>query len=415
MRVLWVKMGGLWPTNTGGRQRSFQLIAELSRRHRVVVLTTHGPGDEPDGLANHLAECERVVSLPYVPPKRGTARFVAALARSWASSYPVDLWKWRVAAVRDCLTEMAGREPFDAIVSDFLFSAANVPFDGPAPVVFFEHNVEYLIWKRLADVERQWWRRVLLNIEWRKVRRCEARACSHATMTIAVSDDDRARLQADAPAARTTTIPTGVDVAYFRPQQGPEIPSRLVFSGSMDWYPNEDAVLFWAHEMLPRVRREIPTVSLTVVGRNPGPRVRALASEAGIHVTGTVADVRPYIAESSLYVVPLRVGGGTRLKIFEALAMGKPVLSTTVGAEGLGVTPGQHLVLADGPDAFSAAVVELLRDPARRAALGAAGRQLVEERYAWPRVARIFEGHLLDAASQRSALEHTAECRAAVS
>jgi len=415
MRLLWIKMGGLWPTNTGGRQRSFQLISELSRRHRVVVLTTHGPGDQPDGLANHLPECERIISLPYDPPKRGTARFAGALARSWTSHLPVDLWKWRVPAVQQRIAALAARRPFDVIVSDFLFAAANVPFDGPTPVVFFEHNVEYLIWKRLADVDGHWWRRALLGVEWQKVRRCEARACTQASLTIAVSDEDRALLAADAPAARLATIPTGVDTDYFRPQPGTDIPWRLVFSGSMDWYPNEDAMQFWANSILPRVRRDIPAVSLTIVGRNPGPRVRALANESGIYVTGTVADVRPYIAEASLYIVPLRVGGGTRLKIFEALAMGKPVVSTTIGAEGLGVTPGRHIEIADGAEGFADAVTALLLDPARLARLGAAGRRLVEEQYAWPRVAALFERRLSDAAAQRSSLEHAAERRAAVS
>jgi glycosyltransferase involved in cell wall biosynthesis len=159
----------------------------------------------------------------------------------------------------------------------------------------------------------------------------------------------------------------------------------------MDWHPNEDAVLHFVDTILPRIRAEVPDVSFTVVGRNPTARVRALAEQPGIHITGTVDDVRPSIAQGSVYVVPLRAGGGTRLKIFEALAMARPVVSTTVGAEGLGLEPGRDYIAADDPDTFANGVVSLLRDPARRLALGNAGRTLVDTYYSWPTVARRFE------------------------
>jgi glycosyltransferase involved in cell wall biosynthesis len=162
----------------------------------------------------------------------------------------------------------------------------------------------------------------------------------------------------------------------------------------MDWFPNEDAVMYFTDAILPRIRQEIPNVSLTVVGRNPSARLRAMAAKAGIQVTGTVDDVRPYVAEAAVYVVPLRVGGGTRLKIFEALAMEKAVVSTTVGAEGLPLIPGQHFLQADDPANFSHAVVSLLRDAERRHRIGSAGRRLVEERYSWPQVACEFEAYL---------------------
>jgi glycosyltransferase involved in cell wall biosynthesis len=187
------------------------------------------------------------------------------------------------------------------------------------------------------------------------------------------------------------TVPTGVDTSYFAPDGVPESPGRLVFIGSMDWYPNEDAMMFFIGEILPAVRRAVPDVELTVVGRDPSARLRAMGEAAGVRITGTVDDVRPWIADAAVYVVPLRVGGGTRLKIFEGLAMGKAVVSTTVGAEGLPLVDGTHFVRADAPAGFARAVVSLLRDPARRRALGMAGRQLVEARYSWATVARKFE------------------------
>ncbi len=383
-------MGGLWPATTGGRVRSLNTISELARGHQVTVITTHGQGDDPDGLEQQLAHCERVVSVPYAVPKRGSAPFVAAVARSWFSHYPVDLWKWRVDAVRREVENALAGGDIDLCVSDFLFAAANVPM-GRVPVLLFEHNVEYLIWQRLANLETTSWKRALFEMEWRKVRACEADACRNAALTIAVSDDDRDRLAEMSPGSRIVSIPTGVNTQYFTPRPDAEAPAHLVFSGSMDWHPNEDAVCYFVETILPRVRAEFPSASFTIIGRNPGARVRELAAQPGVYVTGTVDDVRPSIAQGSVYVVPLRAGSGTRIKIFEALAMGKAVVSTTVGAEGLALESGRHFLAADTPHDFAQAVIRLLRDPARRQALGDAGRALVEANYSWMTVARQFE------------------------
>jgi glycosyltransferase involved in cell wall biosynthesis len=420
MRILWVKMGGLWPSTTGGRVRSLRTIAELTRRHEVTVITTHGPGDDPEGLQRRLSDCQRVVSIPYLPPKRGSAAFPAAVVSSWFSRYPVDLHKWQVPEVRRQIEQMIDAGAVDMIVTDFLFASVNVPA-GKVPTVLFEHNVEYIIWQRLCELETNPVKRALFEVEWRKLRAQEAAACRDADLTIAVSEDDRQRLEAIAPGIRAASIPTGVDTTYFSPDGHQEVPSRLVFSGSMDWHPNEDAVLHFVDTILPRIRAEVPDVSFTVVGRNPTERVRELAKQPGVFITGTLDDVRPSIGEGSVYVVPLRAGGGTRLKIFEALAMAKPVVSTTVGAEGLDLEPGRHFVAADDPDAFAREVVALLRDPARRQALSQAGRDLVERCYAWPTVARQFEdlceqvvtehGYARERADRRAHLSRTGSPR----
>jgi polysaccharide biosynthesis protein PslH len=390
MRIVWVKVGGLWPLNTGGRQRTFHIVTELARRHRVSLLTTHGADDDPSGLAERLGDCHSVQSVPADMPKQGTRRFASALGWSWLSVYPVDLWRCRVPALSRAVEATLASGDVDVCVVDFLAAMPNVP-PLPVPLVLFEHNVEHMIWKRLAEVERRPWRRALLEVEWRKMRRYEAAACQRARRTIAVSEPDRFTLSALAPGADIHVIPTGVDSSYFAANGWSERPASLVFSGSMDWYPNEDAVLHFIDAILPRIRREIPEVTLTVAGRNPRPRLRSAASAAGVFVTGTVDDVRPYLAEAAVAIVPLRVGGGTRLKIFEALAMGKAVVSTTVGAEGLPLVPGEHFLQADEPEAFARSVVGLLRQRARRVALGEAGRQLVHTQYSWPVVAREFE------------------------
>jgi glycosyltransferase involved in cell wall biosynthesis len=390
MRILWVKIGGLWPSTSGGRIRSLEMLSCLSQQHEVTVLTTEGPADDPVGLARRLPRC-RILSLPFVAPRLGSPAFAAALARSWLSSSPVDLLKWRVDAIRDRVRTLIADGAVEICVADFLVAATNIPRSDRVPLVLFEHNVEYIIWRRLAALETRPWRRALLEIEWRKIRRVERAACAFADLTVAVSEADRQLLQQLAPTARCVAIPTGVDAAYFTPGGRPEVPYRLVFTGSMDWHPNEDAILYFSEAILPLIRAQVPDVTVTVVGRTPSVRLRADAARAGIVVTGTVDDVRPYIDEAAVYIVPLRAGGGTRLKIFEALAMGKAVVSTSVGAEGLGLTPDRNACIADEPHAFARAVVALLHEPARRRALGQAGRQLVEDRYSWERVAGSFD------------------------
>jgi glycosyltransferase involved in cell wall biosynthesis len=368
------------------------MIAELSRRHRVSLLTTRHPADEPTSLQARLPTCERVEALPYTLPKQGSAHFALAVARSWASPYPADLWRWRIPAVRARICERM-KEGVDLCVADFLVAMPNLPNRPPTPVILFEHNVEYMIWKRLHEIEKRPWRRALLALEWRKMRRYEARACTRADLTVAVSEADRILLAANAPGADIRACGTGVDTAYFQPNGAVETPASLVFTGSMDWYPNEDAILHFVATILPELRRKVPSLSLAVVGRDPSDRLRAACAAAGVRVTGTVADVRPYVAEAAVYVVPLRIGGGTRLKIFEALAMAKAVVATRVGAEGLPIVSGQHFLQADSPADFAQAVVALLEDSDRRHALGMAGRRLVEERYSWTHVTRQFEAH----------------------
>jgi glycosyltransferase involved in cell wall biosynthesis len=402
LRILWVKVGGLWPLNTGGRLRTFHTVAELSQRHEVTVVTTHAPGDDGAALAGQLPACERVISLPHAPTKVGSTAFVLATARSWLSPLPLDVWRWRIPAVRQEVERLLATGRFDLCVADFLVAAPNVPMGGRVPVVLFEHNVEHVIWKRLAQAPGPVWRRALLEIEWRKMRRFEAAACAQATLTLAVSEADRKVLAANAPAARVAAVETGVDIEYFAPAAAPEKPATIVFTGSLDWYPNEDAVLHFVDEILPRVRAEVDGARFVVVGRNPSAKLRHAAEAAGAIVTGTVDDVRPYLADATVCVVPLRIGGGTRLKIFEALAMAKPVVSTTIGAEGLPVTSGEHLVLADGAADFADAVVTLLQDAGQRRKLAEAGRALVEERFSWGRVALDFETRCRTAVEERS-------------
>ena len=398
MRILWVKIGGLWPANSGGRLRSYHIIAELSQQHEVTVVTTCRPDEDPAVLPPHLPHCEKVISVVHNAPKHGSTAFIAALAQSWLSPLPVDLYKYRVNEMRRIVTKLLRDGDYDLCVADFLTGLPNVPLHfsplpgGPVPVVLFTHNVEHMIWKRLCENERNPLKRLLLAIEWRKMRRYERRACQLADVTLTVSETDKELFRLLSPACNIHAIPTGVDINYFAPAPpGTEKELELVFSGSMDWFPNEDAMFWFMEDILPLVQKEVPNVRLTIVGRNPSAKLQRMGLDRGVNVTGTVDDVRPSVQHASVYIVPLRIGGGTRLKIFEALAMGKAIVSTTVGAEGLPLEDGKHLVLADTAETFASQVVALVNNPGKRARLGRAGRELVQARYSWSRVAGEFE------------------------
>ena len=208
---------------------------------------------------------------------------------------------------------------------------------------------------------------------------------------LAITAEAAGRLRNLSPHARVVVIPAGVDVEAFRPSPQDEQPETVVFVGAMDWLPNADAVIWFCQEALPAIRQAFPAVQFYVVGKDPSPAVCRLAEGGAVHVTGFVADVRDHLARATVFVVPLRVGGGMRLKLLQALAMAKPSVSTTIGAEGIAVAHGQEILLADDAAAFAQCVIDLLRDPGLRVRLGENGRRLVETRYSWEATTDMLE------------------------
>jgi glycosyltransferase involved in cell wall biosynthesis len=299
------------------------------------------------------------------------------------------------------LRKLLQSEKYDVIVCDFLVAAGVIPWDLPCPKVLFTHNVEALIWKRHYEVARNPLWKMLSWREWRAMERAEKRYLREADHVLAVSQTDCDFFAKELPTEKLTVIPTGVDIEYFSPIAVEEEPGSLVFTGSMDWMPNEDGIFYFAEEILPRIFEKLPNARLSVVGRKPSARLKALAATDPhhLHLTGWVDDIRPYLAQSAVCIVPLRVGSGTRLKIFEAMGMGKAIVSTTIGAEGLPVRHGEDVLLADSPDDFAQSVVRLLEDAAERRRLGNAARELVETKYSWGSVAKEFATSLEKVAS----------------
>ncbi|PYR44338.1 MAG: group 1 glycosyl transferase [Acidobacteria bacterium] len=428
MRILWLKSDLLLPLDKGGKLRTWHLMRHLARRHEITYLAfaePDTPASDVDGMREVAA---RVETIARSEPAKGTLRFYADAAMHVIDPLPYAVGKYRSRAFRQRVEALVAERPFDVIVCDFLFPAVNLPKRLPCPAVIFTHNVESEIWRRHAETKSRWLGRMLYGAQYRRMLRYEGRTLARFDGVLAVSDVDGqtfTRLYPGAVKQPVHVVQTGVDTDYFTPQsrnpqsRNPQSAIRnthLVFTGSMDWLPNEDAMQFFCRDVLPLVRAEAPDTTLTIVGRAPTPAVKRLADDhAGVRVTGRVDDVRPFVRDAAVYVVPLRIGGGTRLKIFEAMAMGKAVVSTTVGAEGLPVVDGTHVVLADDPRGFADAILRLMRDPATRGALEASARALVLERYDWSAVAGQLEDALLRMArASASEVREGARLRASV-
>ncbi len=287
------------------------------------------------------------------------------------------------------------------IVCDFLAAAGAIPWEYPCAKVLFSHNVEAMIWRRHYEVARNPLWKLLAFREWLATRAAEKKYLRLADHVFAVSEKDRDVFVTFLDSNRLTVIPTGVDTEYFQRISQSETPHSLVFTGSMDWIPNDDGISYFIKEVLPLIRNQVPNVSLCVVGRKPSRRLREFAAKDGsIRLTSWVEDIRPYLGVAEVCIVPLRIGGGTRLKIFEAMAMSKPVVSTSIGAEGLPVIHGENILLANRPADFASSVVSLLRNPVERKNLGDASRKMVKENYSWERVADKFAKALADVAAR---------------
>lgn len=400
MRLLWLNANLLLPLDKGGRLRTWHLMRHLAARHDITYLCFAGAQDvERYGPA--MSEvCTRLETVPRRDAPKGSLRFYARVAGHVLDPVPYAVAAYRSRGFRRRLEALLAGGGFDRIICDFLVPAVNLPRRLPCPAVLFTHNVEAEIWRRHADTATNPLRRALYHQQWRRMQRFEGHALARFDRVLAVSDVDREtfhRLYAREFQGPTTVVPTGVDTSYFRPAPSTEPgPNQLVFVGSMDWLPNEDGVTWFCRDVLPRIRAEVPEATLSIVGRAPTAAVQRLADGAGVVVTGRVDDVRPALHEAAVSIVPLRIGGGTRLKIFESMAAGTAVVSTSIGAEGLPCEPGRHLLIGDDPDAFAGAVVTLLRDPGRRAAIAAAAHELVVTHFDWSAAAAHLERALID-------------------
>jgi len=376
--------------SSGGPVRLHGLLMGLPDTCEVTVLAFESGIRERDTPTRAALErCREIVTIPndrFAPP--GTAKRALQL-RSVMSTRSFERITHQRDALQTELDRLSQRSTFDVIQVEHSYMAHYVFPPGPA-VVLDEHNVEYEVRARSAAVAAPGPRKVYDSLNWRKLRAEEERSWRAVAACAVTSERDEASIRMASPDTPTAVVPNAVDTQYFSPASGPADPLSVLFFGTMAYYPNVDAVVFFLREVMPRLRRSHPSVRLRIVGSLPPRAVTQLAGP-DVTITGFVDDVRPYLERASVVVAPLRIGGGTRLKILEAMAMGRPVVSTAVGAEGLAARHGREALIADDAESFAAQVARVLDDHDLAARIGLAARRLVEERYDWRASARVLE------------------------
>jgi glycosyltransferase involved in cell wall biosynthesis len=389
MKILWVNPNFLHPTTKGGQIRTLEMLRRLSSRHEIHYAAIENPA-EREGVAHSQEYCYR--AWPFhnrITSKRSPA-FAVQLARGLFSPVPLAISRFYSPEMAVFLRAALEERKFDCVVCDFLVSAVNFPSLHNA--ILFQHNVETMLWRRRVEQAANPFRQAYLSLQARRMFAYEGRACRESRHVVSVSENDTRLIREMFGVSHVADIPTGSNVEFFAPPAGSPRVADLVFIGSMDWMPNIDGMLYFTREILPLIRRRKPDCSVVICGRDPAPEIRALAErDPRVSVTGTVADVRPYLWGSLVSIVPLRVGGGTRLKIYEAMAARVPVVSTAVGAEGLAGRDGEHLFLADAPAQFADRCVALMESDTIRRQIAESAWLLVSSSFSWEQVTRCFE------------------------
>ncbi|MGA8035512.1 MAG: glycosyltransferase family 4 protein [Candidatus Acidiferrales bacterium] len=389
MRILLLSTTIPYPANNGVKMRSWSVLRTLvDQGHRVTLIAFAEGKEQPDPAIERV--CDAVVLIPHRMRSVSSSR--DHMGRLWRlfSSVPYGTESLRSPEMADKIASLLRDGAFDVVLSEQTDLLINFPDRSKIPLVIDFHNVDYLILERYIRFERNPAKQLYAWLESSKMRAWERHGCEMAALALACSEHDRAILQTMNPQLPTFVVPNVVDTDSY-PTNGEEDPLKILFQGGMDWYPNRDAVQFFALQILPLIRREIPNVRLVVAGRNPPEDFKQrLSGVEGIIFTGTVPDMRTEVASAAVCIVPLRIGSGTRLKILEASAMAKPIVSTRVGAEGLEFVNGPEILIEDDPAAFAGAIAKLLKSPQMRTAMGRAARARAEQQYSLPAMNRAM-------------------------
>jgi glycosyltransferase involved in cell wall biosynthesis len=382
----------------------YQFVRFLARRHRVSLLTYEEPGDADKVAA--LVSLGATVHTVARPARTDGSKRLAQLSSTF-SRLSYQRRSLHSRGMQKKLDELTSRERFDVIQIESS-QLAGFEFDPGTVVVLDEHNIEYELPYRMYQTERAAARRLYNWLEFTKFKREEIRTWRSVSGCVSTSAREETIVREFVPDTPTAVVANGVDVDYFCPSGDPTDGTTLVMTGLMHYRPNIDGALFFLQEIFPRILASRPKMVFYIVGKGAPEELKRLAS-ANVVVTDTVPDVRPYVHKSAVFVVPLRMGGGTRLKVLEGLAMEKAVVSTSLGCEGIDVTHERHLLIADGPQAFADSVLRLSSDRELAARLAHQGRVLVERQYTWEIVVDRLEGfygQLLGAAASRPAAAH---------
>lgn len=393
MHVVVVDGDVSYPPSSGKRLRTLHLMLRLARRHRLTYIARAHHGGEIGEAATFLGDhgIEAILLDDPLPRKQGLG-FYARLARNLLSPLPYSAASHRSRRMAEAVRSYAATHKVDLWQVEWTPYVAALPARVKAPRLLIAHNVDSLIWQRYYENERQPLKRFYIRQQWRKFERFERRVFAEVDRIVAVSPEDAALMRRQFGVENVDVVENGVDGAYFENVRGGGKAQGILFLGSLDWRPNLDSVRLLLDDVFPAVQRAEPSSRLCLVGRNaPDWLIQRVAHTANVELYSNVADVRPYLAESGVLAVPLRIGGGSRLKILEALACGLPVVSTRVGAEGLELRPGKDLIVVERVEDMAAALVDSIRHPQRIREMARQGRQVVREHYDWDSLAAKLE------------------------
>jgi glycosyltransferase involved in cell wall biosynthesis len=383
-----------YPATSGKRLRTLNLMLQVAQRHRITYVGRCGTDSEearvaPAFLREHNIE---PILVPHPVPSKSGLAFYSRLFANLFAAWPYSVTSHQSEPMRQAITQLAGRERVDLWQLEWTAYLPMIEPTVPGPRVVIAHNVDTLIWQRYYENEPNWLKKAFLQTQWNKFRRFETDAFRRlATRVVAVSEEDAKLIRESFGQPNVDVVDNGIDRAYFEQAAGQRDPTRILFLGALDWRPNLDAIGLLLDKIFPRVHAQEPGTKLVIVGRHPpAGLVERARQTAGVELHADVADVRPFLAGSGVMAVPLRIGGGSRLKILEALACGLPVVSTRVGAEGLLVKPGEDYVQAE-EDAMADALVNAVRNPGPMQALAEHGRRLVLDTYDWSVLAKKLE------------------------
>lgn len=400
MKILFLHKQILFPRDTGGKIRVLNLLKHLGKWHDITYVSNLRSGEDQyllpmRGLGLRLEVVHGETA------KRGGLRFYAGILANIFSGNPFTIDRNFDPHVRRKVTKLLAAESYDLLICDTIVMARHTMGLPTPATVLFQHNVEAQILRRHADIAPGRIKRWFMTRQWRKMLRFEKECGDHFDAVIAVSEQDKVLFERDYGWKHVHAIDTAVDEEFFFNSGTSEVPGRVMFLGSMDWMPNQDGVRWFVREVWPTILSRHPLASFHIVGRTPPAEIRGLAAVPGVTVVGNVPDVRPHLAEASVVVVPLLVGGGTRLKIYEAMAMNRAVVSTLIGAEGLPVRVGEHYLAADDPASFADAVSRLLDSADLRRDIGQQADRFVRQNYGSAPVARQFEAICQSVADSR--------------
>jgi len=375
MKILIISLIFPLPPDSGARIRIFNIIKKLSQNHDLVLLV---PADSKKDSVSELKKyCQEVETVHL------SSRMHLKSAVDRLKSLVLQIPFIPSMELKRSIVELLKKHSFDLIQIEKLHLAPYLPFFSHLPAVLDEFDIDSISYKRKLLCERNPLKKIRLFIQWLRVKGYERRVIPRFKRVVVVSEKDKEILLSASPQINVSVVPNGVDLEYFKPEDGLEEPNTLFFTGLMGYPPNVDAMLHFCKKTLPFIREKIPDIQLYIIGGNPPQEIRSLSRTKNIFVTGYIDDVRSVVNKCKVCIVPLRIAAGTRLKILEAMAMRKPVISTTIGAEGLEVSPDENIIIADTPEDFAKKTVDVLKNSDLKERLILGGRRLVETRYSW--------------------------------